>query len=210
MVESMVENVMKQWSSRPEQARPFLIGIDGLGGAGKTTFVQEFQQVVQLQQKEVLIIHLDDHIVERNKRYATGNEEWVEYYYYQWDVEQLVSVLFQPLLEGSDTLSLPFYDKKWDAIHFQTVNVSPRAIVLIEGIFLQRPEWRAFFDKVFYLDCPRDIRRQRVLSRDDYIGDQQAILDKYERRYWVAEDYYLQQVKPLQAADVVVPYGVED
>ncbi|HEY4578347.1 MAG TPA: uridine kinase, partial [Savagea sp.] len=179
-------------------------------GAGKTTFVQEFQQVVQLQQKEVLIIHLDDHIVERNKRYATGNEEWVEYYYHQWDVEQLVSVLFQPLLEGSDTLSLPFYDKKWDAIHFQTVNVSPRAIVLIEGIFLQRPEWRAFFDRVFYLDCPREIRRQRVLSRDDYIGDQQAILDKYERRYWIAEDYYLQQVKPLQAADIIVPYGVED
>lgn len=210
MVESMVKNVMKQWSSRPEQVRPFLIGIDGLGGAGKTTFVQEFQQVVQLQQEKVLTIHLDHHIVERNKRYATGNEEWVEYYYHQWDIEQLVSVLFQPLLEGSDTLSLPFYDKKWDAIHFQTVNVSPRAIVLIEGIFLQRPEWRSFFDKVFYLDCPREIRRQRVLSRDDYIGDQQAILDKYERRYWVAEDYYLQQVKPLQAADIIVPYGLED
>ena len=30
------------------------------------------------------IFHIDDHIVERNKRYDTGFEEWYEYYYLQW------------------------------------------------------------------------------------------------------------------------------
>ncbi len=43
------------------------------------------------------IFHIDDHIVERNKRYNTGFEEWYEYYYLQWDIEWLRQKFFQKL-----------------------------------------------------------------------------------------------------------------
>ena len=41
------------------------------------------------------IFHIDDHIVERNKRYHTGYEEWYEYYYLQWDIAYLQKKFFK-------------------------------------------------------------------------------------------------------------------
>ena len=41
------------------------------------------------------IFHIDDHIVERNKRYHTGYEEWYEHYYLQWDIEWLRRKFFK-------------------------------------------------------------------------------------------------------------------
>lgn len=44
--------------------KPFIVAIDGLSGAGKTTFVNQLKNKLD----HVLIIHMDDHIVERKKR----------------------------------------------------------------------------------------------------------------------------------------------
>ena len=57
------------------------------------------------------IFHIDDHIVERNKRYHTGYEEWYEYYYLQWDIEWLRQKFFQKL-QHETKLKLPFFMKK--------------------------------------------------------------------------------------------------
>lgn len=56
--------------------RPFIVAVDGLGGAGKTTLVQQLKHDLN----GIVTIHIDDHIVERKKRYHTGHDEWFEYY----------------------------------------------------------------------------------------------------------------------------------
>ncbi|HEU4963936.1 MAG TPA: hypothetical protein VFV52_08795 [Bacilli bacterium] len=64
-------------------------------------------------------------------------------------------------------------------------------------------EWRGFFYAVIYLDCPRATRFERVTGRGKQdIRDQERIT-RNERRYWAAEDYYLQTERPLERADVV-------
>lgn len=54
------------------------------------------------------------------------------------------------------------------------------------------------------MDCPREIRNVRVLKRDSYIGDMEARLNKYERRYWKGEEFYLREEKPLEQTDLVL------
>lgn len=98
---------------------------------------------------------------------------------------------------------MPFYDKNKDLVSTKQKTVAFDNIVLIEGIFLQRREWRDFYDFVIYVDCPGDLRQQRVLSRDSYIGDYQAILNKYQNRYWPGEKYYLDNIKPANHADLI-------
>ncbi|MEG0440507.1 MAG: uridine kinase, partial [Solibacillus sp.] len=49
--------------------RPFILAIDGLGGAGKTTLVHQLKNT----QDNIVIIHIDDLIVERGMRYKTGH-----------------------------------------------------------------------------------------------------------------------------------------
>jgi len=87
------------------------------------------------------------------------------------------------------------------------LHLPANSILLVEGIFLQREAWRAYFDYVIYLNCPREIREQRTLKRDTYIGDLAARLHKYETRYWPAEAYYLHTIKPIENADLIYDYN---
>ena len=101
-------------------------------------------------------------------------------------------------------LTLPRYVYERDIIAEEIVDISFAHTVVVEGIFLQRPEWRSYFDYVIYLDCPRKVRYERALNRDTYLGDPTARLEKYKRRYWPGEDLYLQHVDPKRGADIVL------
>lgn len=198
----LIEVLLTQIQKRTNKKRPYVLGIDGLSGSGKTTLVSTLQSKMK-DHCNVIVIHIDDHIVEKNKRYNTGYEEWYEYYYLQWDVDMLVDILFHRIHSNSPKLTLPFYDKLMDKINYKKLSLTPDSIIVIEGVFLQRKKWKAYYDFTVFIDCPREIRYERVLKRDRYIGNEQAILDKYARRYWLSEEHYLKTVKPLEMANKI-------
>lgn len=202
-IDKVASIVHEQFQSRTYHNRPLLIGVDGLGGAGKTTFVEEVKRKLKEEHCLVEVIYLDDHIVEKEKRYDTGHPEWYEYVHLQWDSSELVNCLFTPLHQGN-CLNLPFYDKVTDSITYKKMDVLANRIVLIEGIFLQRNEWRQFFDSVIFLNCPFEVRKERVLTRDAYIGNDQERLKKYTERYWPGEQHYLETIDPINRADLVI------
>ncbi|PIC70108.1 uridine kinase [Sporosarcina sp. P16b] len=197
------ETLYNQFLNRPNKNRPLIVGLDGLGGAGKTTFVKMVKQKLKGYNCKVNIVHLDDHIVEKNKRYHTGYEEWYEFYYLQWDIDGLLNTFLKSLY-NSEHLHLSFYDKSTDSISNRQVDVLAGSIVLIEGIFLQRKEWKIFFDYVIFLNCPFELRKERVLNRDSYIGEYQDRLKKYTERYWLGEKHYLDTINPYSIADLVI------
>ncbi|PED71545.1 uridine kinase [Bacillus pseudomycoides] len=175
----------------------FILGIDGLSRSGKTTLVKQLED--ELKQKDIPfhIFHIDDHIVERSKRYNTKHEEWYEYYQLQWDVEWLQQHLFHKLrLENQ--LNLPFYDHQTDFCEMREVIIPSPCVIVIEGVFLQRKEWREYFDYMVYLDYPRE---QRFLRENE---ETQKNLLKFEHRYWKVEDFYLKVESPQQNADLVL------
>lgn len=49
----------------------------------------------------------------------------------------------------------------------------------------------------------KEKRLKRVLERDTYIGSTEEITLKYERRYFCAEEVYLQICNPCTLADEV-------
>ncbi|QHE54400.1 hypothetical protein GS400_19290 [Pontibacillus sp. HMF3514] len=175
----------------------FIIGIDGLSRSGKTTLVKQLSQQLSKRNLPFHLFHIDNHIVERSKRYQTGHEEWYEYYHLQWDVGWLREHFFKPL-RSAQQLTLPYYDSGLDTQHIHKIKLSDTTLVLIEGVFLQRKEWRKFFDKIIYLDCPRDIR----FSREDI--ESQKNKEKFQNRYWKAESYYVQTEEPIEKADLVI------
>lgn len=175
----------------------FILGIDGLSRAGKTTLVQELRATLLEFHESVFVFHLDDHIVERKRRYFTGHDEWYEYYFLQWDVEHLRENLFAKLRLFVE-ITLPFYDPEIDEHFTKTVSIPKECVIIIEGVFLQRPEWQGFLDYCVYLDCPRDVR----FAREGI--DVQSKIAKFQHRYWKGEDYYLESVFPLEQADTIV------
>lgn len=174
-----------------------ILGIDGLSRSGKTTFTERLRRDLVQMQRNVCMFHLDDHIVERKRRYDTGHEPWYEYYALQWDLPYLREHLFLKLRRSNETV-LEFYNDMLDEQVTKTICIPPECVIIVEGVFLQRPEWRGFLDYCVYLDCPREVR----FSREN--ADAQASLTKFERRYWKAEDHYLQSVRHMDRADLVI------
>ncbi|WP_085505326.1 kinase [Thalassobacillus devorans] len=190
-------NELKDFLIDKVKGRRFIIGIDGLSRSGKTTFTEELEKRLETENIPFRTFHIDDHIVTRENRYDTGQEEWYEYYHLQWDVEGLRGKLFDKLKYASE-VTLPFYDKGTDTHQFRTFSLPENCLLIIEGIFLQRKEWKHFFDYIVYLDCPRE---KRFLREKEEI---RANISKFINRYWKAEEYYLDSEQPIKSADMVV------
>jgi uridine kinase len=195
-LEDKILNLLKK-IPKVEQGQRVVLGIDGLSRSGKTTFVKNIEQRIQETDISVCIFHIDDYIVERNRRYNTGYEEWYEYYNLQWDVEWLKENFFKRLKKTNE-LHLQTYDDRSDTQKSETVIIPDTCLIIIEGVFLQRKEWRHFYDYMIYLECSREKRfnRESVVTQNN--------IGKFEKRYWKAEDHYMKTISPMEQSDLVV------
>ncbi len=181
-----------------------IVGMDGLGGAGKSTCSVPLARALERAGKTVTLLHIDDFIHPRAVRYREDVPAWRCYYDLQWNYAALLAVL-EPLRQAGNfhgTVSL--YEKEKDTYRTQPLDIPADSVVIVEGVFLQRPELSGVFDYVIYLDVPQDVRLQRVLLRDGYIGDRDAITEKYEQRYFPAERFYVEHCHPAECADFVL------
>jgi len=190
------EKILTVLKERMVEGQRFILGIDGLSRSGKTTFTTKLKQHLQEKNIPIVIFHIDDYIVERKKRYNTSHEEWYEYYYLQWDLEGLTNNLFKQL-KSSEILNLPTYDQHSDMHNLQVMKIPDTCLIIVEGVFLQRKEWRDYYDYAIYFDCPRQKRFKRESK------ETQQNIEKFRNRYWKAEDYYLETESPEKHADFV-------
>ncbi|MGI8613899.1 MAG: uridine kinase family protein [Nocardioidaceae bacterium] len=77
------------------------------------------------------------------------------------------------------------------------VEVQPRGIVLVEGVYLLRRRLCPYWDFAVYVDAPREVRLSRLHARGE--NDEGWIA-----RWAAAEDYYEAEEDPAGAADLVV------
>lgn len=189
-------DLLRNMGAQHDDSR-FLLGIDGLSRSGKTTVVQQLRFALEKEDRPFQIFHLDDFIVERARRYHTGSEEWHEYFHLQWDVDWLSNHFFKKL-KRVEQVTLPFYDGSKDTHEKRTIPLPKEGLIIIEGVFLQREEWKHFFDKIIYLDCPRETRFNRESN------ETKKNRSKFENRYWKAEDYYINRYHPAESADIMI------
>lgn len=181
-----------------------IIGIDGLGGAGKSTISEKLCQILSASHFKVTVLHIDDFIHPKSVRYNDAYPERECYYHLQWRYDYLLNEVLMPVRDGNFCKGIELYDKDMDTYFIQQTEIPVGSILILEGIFLQRKELEGVFDFTIYLDIPEDIRLQRVLQRDGYIGDEVAIRAKYENRYFPAERHYVAECNPQQKADCVI------
>lgn len=80
----------------------------------------------------------------------------------------------------------------------------PAAIVVVDGIFLHRPELRPFWDYSVFLDVDFTNPVRRMGERDGTSTDVSATEN---RRYVEGQRMYLSRCEPAQYASAVVDYN---
>lgn len=185
--------------------KTYVIGIDGLGGAGKSTIVNSLKLELNNKGHECYILHIDDFINKREIRYNDSKEQWYCYYNIQWRYDYLIKEILEPIKRGEEIKKgIELYDKENDEYTVKQIYIPKGEILILEGVFLQRKELKDYLDFTIYLDVEKEVRLKRVLKRDVYIGDAEEIKCKYEKRYFPAEDRYLMEYNPIGNADLVL------
>ena len=184
--------------------RVFVLGVDGLGGSGKTTYALLLKNVLKNEGIHVEVLHIDDFIHPKEIRYDSSKLDWECYYNLQWRYDYLRMEILTPIQSGSMiNKDIELYDKQNDSYIGKHITLTTDSILMIEGVFLQRSELRSYFDYVIYIDANKESRLQRVIERDTYIGDEKSIIEKYEKRYFPAEDQYILEHNPKQKANYI-------
>ena len=155
-----------------------LVGVDGCGGSGKTTFAARLADAAG----GCPVVHTDD--------FASFEEplEW-------WP--RLLRDVIEPLLRDE---AATFHPYDWVARRSSdaTVTVDPAPLVVIEGVGATRAAWRDRLALRVWVDAPRETRLQRGLARDG----------AHMREFWdwwrEAEDGYVAAEQPRAHADLVV------
>ncbi len=185
--------------------RTVIVGIDGLGGAGKSTVSELLLARLKSDGNNIILLHIDDFIHTRAVRYNSDYAPWECYYNLQWRYDYLIKEIIEPVRAGLEVnKDIELYNKDNDTYITEHLNIPVGSIVIIEGVFLQRSEIRHVFDYMIYMDISEETRLSRVLRRDGYIGNEDDIREKYENRYFPAERHYVSTCSPQLNADFIV------
>ena len=196
----ITDEIMKRRSTD----KTFMVGLDGLGGAGKSTVAEEVRKLLAEKGVNAEIFHIDDFIHPKAVRYNDDYPQWEQYYYLQWRYDHFLEAVAGPVRQGRELPPVELYDKDNDTYFVKSIQIPVGSVVLTEGIFLQREVLECAFDYMIYFDVPEEERLRRVLLRDGYIGDERAIREKYENRYFPAERFYAGKYSPAEKADTVL------
>lgn len=158
------------------------VAIDGVDAAGKTTIADELAVVLRDRGEQFERVCADDFLRPAAERHRRGRESAEGYYLDSFDHDALRrSVL------------------------------ATRGRVLVDGIFLMRPELNDLWDFRVFVDVSIEESIRRGAGRDaEHLGSAEAAERLYRRRYAPAQRRYLAELRPQRLADVVVDNSVPE
>ena len=186
---------------------PFVIGVAGGTGSGKTTVASALLRRVGEDRISVLFhdayyrdwADLPKDVLDRKNFDHPDSLE----------TELLVRHV-QTLREGM-VVEAPIYDFKTHRRTARTRRVLPKRIVLVEGILIfAEPELRKLFDVKVFVDTDADVRLIRRIRRD--IAERgrtfESVVEQYDA---TVRPMHLEFVEPSKRwADLIVPEGGEN
>ncbi|EDX66046.1 AAA family ATPase [Bacillus cereus] len=183
--------ILKWTEEKRKEQSLLIIGIDGCGGAGKSTLANKIKSNFST----VTIVHMDDFYLPSAKivnEHPTNKSIGADF-----DWKRLLQEVLDPISNGIEGC-YKRYDWETDSLA-ESHTVSANGIVIIEGVYATRQELAGIYDLKIWVNCPRETRIKRGIARDG-----EAARDMWENNWMIAEDMYVESHKPHEFADVII------
>jgi uridine kinase len=182
-----------------ETGHPVRVGLDGPSAAGKSTLADRLAGALRSRTGRVVIRAELDHFMAM----VADPDAWPydsprNFYSAARDDRAVRDLLLVPLGPGGD--------RRYRTAPAQPYAWAPRdAILVADGVFLQRPELDDLWDLRIYVDAGEAESRRRAVERDRHWRGSAAEAEKrYLGTYLPAERRYVAAVRPRERADVVI------
>lgn len=132
--------------------RVLIVGIDGFGGAGKSTLARRIVDHLGCGG----VIAMDDFIVKERM----NDDTWE----HGWDRARLRAEVIDPVTRGEPA---SYRRLLWDSITLDApTTLRPDRLLIVEGITALHPDLRAAYSLSVWVDTPIEIARERGAARD--------------------------------------------
>ena len=170
--------------------RSFVVGINGIDCSGKTTFAKAMSKYFSYY--KIVNNHLD---IDTFNNPVIESETYQAYVSDSWDEEDL-NKYYKLIINYSDAIrAVSEYKKKYP-------------LVILEGIFIYKPQLADLFDLKIYLDIDISLGRKRFAKRRRLKQDKRPF-DIYDKIWMLSHIKYESEVHPKQKSDLVIDYNDE-
>jgi uridine kinase len=192
---------------RVRRSHPVRVAIDGVDGAGKTTFADEFGAALSARRRPVIRASIDDFHRPRADRHRRGAESPEGYFLDSFDHDAILADVLLPLgPDGTRRYRTAAFDHRAERpVGAPLLTARPSSILVFDGVFLLRPELNGHWDFRIFLAADFEVTLARAIERDQaLLGGRRAAERRYRRRYLPGQRLYLESIRPAELADVVV------
>jgi uridine kinase len=190
-----------------------LVGVDGRSGSGKSTFADELAARVEARGRQVLRSTTDAFHRSRSERMRLGPTSAEGYYLESHQLGVIVGQLLEPFTRGASSVRVAAFDEPSDRPTHESAKVGQSAVLVFDGLFLQRPELEPFWHLTVLLEADDRINERWVtylLSDlpEDASSRSEAIDERLTRarwpRYRAGWTRYAESVRPFERASIVI------
>jgi uridine kinase len=185
-------------------ATPFLVGVAGGSGSGKTTVAERLAELIG--EPDLALLRLDAYYCDCNdvpfEERAAANYDHPDAFDWPLLLEHVAA------LQDGREVEVPVYDfARYERLPERVV-VAPARVVVVEGILvLYEPELRERFDLRVFVDTDADVRFIRRLERDVSARGRSvaSVIEQYLETVRPSHEQFIEPSK--RYADVIIPHG---
>lgn len=205
LIEYISDKLIQQ--KKTIKSRCLIIGIEGQGCSGKSLFSEELKSGITDKGCKAFIVSIDDFCNKRAIRYSNEFPPPEQHYFRNFNYEYFENcILKQAKYSGKLIINENVLNVATDGFDKQLeMKVDEESILIIEGVFLYRNEFKKYYDYSILLQIQPNEQLRRASKRDlSKNGSIEVLMDKYTNRYIPAYYLYGKLNFPLDYVDLII------
>ncbi|HLO00517.1 MAG TPA: hypothetical protein VK208_18810 [Pyrinomonadaceae bacterium] len=186
------------------EGRGLLVGLSGIDGSGKGYLAKQIEARLVRHSIAVANINADGWLNLPHRRFS-DNEPARHFYENGIRLDEFFAGLLLPLRDQRTiTLTADYTEEAARDYRRHTYAFENIDVVLVEGIFIFKREYRNLFDLAVWLDCSFSTALARALSRRQEGLSPALTIRAYDTIYFPAQRIHFERDKPRELADLIV------
>ena len=201
-IDEVIRKILERRVSVPN-TRSLLVGISGIDGCGKGYLARQLEAHLALHGTIAAIVNVDGWLNLPEKRFA-ANAPAENFYENAIRFDEFFARLVMPLRERRAVhLVADFAEETASHYRQHVYDFKEVSVVLVEGIFLFKPQYRKYFDLAIWIDCSFPTALARAISRAQEGLSPANTIAAYETVYFPAQRIHLALDHPREKADLI-------
>ena len=184
-------------------SRSLLVGVSGIDGCGKGYLTKQLQAHLALDAITSVVLNVDGWLNLPQKRFDQSAPA-ENFYQNAIRFDEFFTQLALPLRDRRSVhLVADFVEETASEYRKHTYDFRDVSVVLVEGIFLFKPQYRNHFDLTIWIDCSFPTALARAIDRAQEGLSRANTIAVYDTIYFPAQRIHLAQDKPREHADLI-------